>query len=301
MNKLQGWLNLYKSKNISSFKAINKIKKKFNIKKIGHAGTLDPDAEGVLPVAIGNTTKLIKYITTELKIYRFSISWGTQTSTDDSRGDVIYQSNLYPNYNDIVSKTKEFIGNQLQIPPKVSAIKINGQRAYKLFRENKEIDIKSRPVFVKTFKILKHSEKETFFEIECGKGFYIRSLGRDLAIGLGTFGHISNLERLKVGKFSKETSILLDDLIKIGNRQNLIDYIHPSISMLDDILAYEIESESDLFNLSLGKSIIIDDHKIKKSSSKFIDKELIFLSYEGDIVSIGKLVGNLFKPKKVLL
>jgi Pseudouridine synthase len=126
-------------------------------------------------------------------------------------------------------------------------------------------------------------------------------LGRDLAIGLGTFGHISNLERLKVGKFSKETSILLDDLIKIGNRQNLIDYIHPSISMLDDILAYEIESESDLFNLSLGKSIIIDDHKIKKSSSKFIDKELIFLSYEGDIVSIGKLVGNLFKPKKVLL
>ena len=154
---------------------------------------------------------------------------------------------------------------------------------------------------MKNCKILSHESCKTYFEIECGKGFYIRSFARDLAIRLGTFGHISSLKRLKVGKFNTENSILLDDLIKISNRQKIINYIHPSISMLDDILACEIENEDDLTNLSFGRSILIDENKLLQNSSTKLDEKLFFLSNNGDIVSIGKLIGNLFKPNKVLI
>ncbi len=188
-----------------------------------------------------------------------------------------------------------------QIPPKLSAVKINGKRAYKLFRKNINFELKSKKVFVKNIKILIHNNKETFFEIECGKGFYIRSFARDLARELGTLGHISYLERTKVGKFIKESSILLDDLMKIGERHSEINFIHPSISMLDDILALEIEDMNDLKDLSLGRSIKVGEIKNVNNSSLIVDKNVIFLSHKGEIVSFGKLIGNLFKPNKVLI
>ncbi len=301
MNDIQGWINLYKTKNITSFKAIRKIKKIFNIKKIGHAGTLDPIAQGVLPIAIGKATKLISYINNDLKIYIFTIKWGSQTSTDDSEGRILYESDNLPNLNEINQKIKNFLGNIKQTPPKVSAVKGNGQRAYKLARQNKDFKILPKNVFVKNLQVINHNITKTSFKIECGKGFYIRSLARDLAIDLKTFGHITSLERVKVGKFDKETSILLDDLIKIVQRHKLINCIKPTISMLDDILAYEILDQKDLEDLSLGRSIKIDENKLKKSQSKSLDKKLIFLSNKGDIVSIGKLIGNLFKPDKILI
>ena len=300
-NNLQGWINLYKPKNISSFKAINKIKSILNLHKIGHAGTLDPLAEGILPIALGKTTKLIPYLINKNKKYKFTIKWGEQTTTDDSEGELLYKSDIVPDYEKISLVLNKFTGSFLQIPPKASAIKINGERAYKLFRDNKQFEMKAKKVFVKKIKIISHNHETTSFEIECGKGFYIRSLGRDLAIELGTYGHIYSLERLKVGKFTKESSILLDDLIKIGERHSKINCIHTSISMLDDILAFEIDNNDDIKNLSLGKSINIDENKLRKFSSEVFDKKQVFISNNGDIVSIGKLIGNLFKPKKVLI
>ena len=301
MNKIQGWINLYKPKNISSFKAINKIKKKFLINKIGHAGTLDPIAEGILPIALGKATKLIPFINHDLKIYEFTITWGSQTLTDDSEGDILYQSKNLPKIRDINQKIKNFLGDIKQVPPKVSAVKVNGKRAYRLVRENINFKIVPKNVYVKSLKLIKHENEKTSFIIECGKGFYIRSLARDLAIDLKTFGHISSLKRVKVGKFNEETSILLDDLLKIGQRHNLINCVKPTISMLDDILAYEIVDQIDIENLSFGKTIKIDEKKFKNFQSISLDKKIIFLSNKGDIVSIGKLVGNLFKPKKILL
>jgi tRNA pseudouridine55 synthase len=301
MTDLQGWINLYKPKNISSFQAIKKIKEKFSIKKIGHAGTLDPLAEGILPIAIGKTTKLSQFISKDLKKYEFTICWGTQTSTDDEGGKIIYKSELLPNLNDIKIKLKNFKGHILQTPPKVSAVKINGKRAYNLARKNLEFNIKPKKVFIKDLKVIDHTSAETSFNIECGKGFYIRSLGRDLARQLGTYGHISKLIRTKVGKFNVDTSILLDDLLKIGERQQKINYILSSISMLDDILACEINDEEDLKSLSQGKSINIDENKLKNISSKILDDKIIFISNSGDIVSFGKLTGNLFKPNKILI
>tara|TARA_B100001287_G_scaffold271206_1_gene271137 strand:+ start:116 stop:1021 length:906 start_codon:yes stop_codon:yes gene_type:complete len=301
MNNIQGWINLYKPKNISSFKALNKLKKKFFIKKIGHAGTLDPFAEGILPIAIGKTTKLIPFITKENKKYNFTISWGTQTDSDDSTGEIMFKSEMIPHIENIKLKLNKFLGNTFQVPPRISANKINGKRAYKLVRQNVSFKLLPKKVYVKNIRITNNYKNKTSFEIECGKGFYIRSLGRDLALSLGTYGHICHLERLNVGKFSKETSILLDDLLKISKRQELIDNLYSSVSMLDDILAYEIEKDNDLKNLSLGRSINIDEKKLFNFSTKSEDKNEIFLSHNGDIVSIGKLIGSLFKPNKVLI
>ena len=297
----QGWINLYKPKNITSFKAINSIKKKFSINKIGHAGTLDPMAEGVLPIAIGKATKLIPYISNMNKEYEFSVTWGTQTTTDDAEGKILFESNYLPKRKEIEKKIINYIGYINQIPPKVSAVKINGKRAYKLFRENKKFTIQPKKVFIEDLCITDHSINKTSFKILCGQGFYVRSLARDLAIDLKTYGHISSLKRSKVGKFSEKNSILLDDLLKIGQTHEEINCISTTISMLDDILAYEIEEKLDIENLSFGRSIKIDEKKIINSSSINLDKKNIFLFKKGDIVSIGKLDGNLFKPNKILI
>ena len=297
----QGWINLYKPKNITSFKAINSIKKKFSIKKIGHAGTLDPMAEGVLPIAIGKATKLIPYISTMNKEYEFVVTWGAQTTTDDAEGKILFESNYLPKRKEIEKKIIKYIGFINQIPPKVSAVKINGKRAYKLFRENKKFTIQPKKVFIEDLCITDHSINKTSFKILCGQGFYVRSLARDLAIDLKTYGHISSLKRSKVGKFSEKNSILLDDLLKIGQTHEEINCISTTISMLDDILAYEIEEKLDIENLSFGRSIKIDERKIINPSSINLDKKNIFLFKKGDIVSIGKLDGNLFKPNKILI
>ena len=297
----QGWINLYKSKNITSFKAINSIKKKFSINKIGHAGTLDPMAEGVLPIAIGKATKLIPYISNMNKEYEFTVTWGIQTTTDDAEGEILFESSYLPKRKEIEKKIINYIGFISQIPPKVSAVKINGKRAYKLFRENKKFTIQPKKVFIEDLCITDHSINKTSFKILCGQGFYVRSLARDLAIDLKTYGHISSLKRSKVGKFSEKNSILLDDLLKIGQTHEEINCISTTISMLDDILAYEIEEKLDIENLSFGRSIKIDERKIINPSSINLDKKNIFLFKKGDIVSIGKLDGNLFKPNKILI
>ena len=297
----QGWINLYKPKNITSFKAINSIKKKFSINKIGHAGTLDPMAEGVLPVAIGKATKLIPYISNMNKEYEFTVTWGIQTTTDDAEGEILFESSYLPKRKEIEKKIINYIGFISQIPPKVSAVKINGKRAYKLFRENKKFTIQPKKVFIEDLCITDHSINKTSFKILCGQGFYVRSLARDLAIDLKTYGHISSLKRSKVGKFSEKNSILLDDLLKIGQMHEEINCISTTISMLDDILAYEIEEKLDIENLSFGRSIKIDERKIINPSSINLDKKNIFLFKKGDIVSIGKLDGNLFKPNKILI
>ena len=151
---IQGWINLYKPKNITSFYAIKKIKYKFKIKKIGHAGTLDPLAEGVLPIAIGKATKLIPFIHSQQKKYIFEIKWGEKTSTDDSEGVVINTSKKLPKEEEINEQLKNFLGYIDQTPPKASAVKINGKRAYQLLRENKNIELKPKKVFVSKIKLL---------------------------------------------------------------------------------------------------------------------------------------------------
>jgi len=297
---LQGWINLYKPKGISSFSAIYKVKKKFKIKKIGHAGTLDPNAEGILPIAINKATKLITFINSNSKKYYFKIKWGEQTTTDDADGEKINYSSKIPTNENILNIIDYFIGNIGQVPPKASAIKINGKRAYTLLRDKKNFDLSEKKVFLKSIKFLGSQNNTSSFFIECGKGFYVRSLARDLACKLDTFGHTIEIKRTEVGNFNNKTSILLDDLLKIGQSEFEFNFIYSSTSMLDDILAYEVEKESDLFDLSLGKKIFVNKKKLIKRPLSSDNKALVFLSNKGNIVSFGELVGDLFQPHKVL-
>ena len=187
-----------------------------------------------------------------------------------------------------------------QVPPKASAIKVNGRRAYSILREKKNFSLSSKKVFLKSIQLLESDKNTSNFLIECGKGFYVRSLVRDISHKLDTFAHTIEIKRTKVGNFEVKTSILLDDLLKIGQSELEFNFIHSSLSMLDDILAYEVEEERDLYELSLGKKIFINKKKLIKSSLNSDKKALVFLSNKGNVVSFGKLTGDLFQPNKVL-
>ena len=302
MSNIQGWLNIYKPLNISSFAIIRRIKKKFNIDKIGHGGTLDPLAEGILPIAVGKTTKLIPFINSDVKEYEFEIKWGEQTSTDDREGKIIERTDNIPTLENIKIKLKEFRGIIMQKPPKASAIKIKGQRAYNLLRQNIDFEVGEKNVQIFETKIINwENELITKIKIKCGKGFYVRSFARDLAEKLDSKGHVHSLKRTKVGKFNINNANLLDDLLKIGQRLHEFRGFHSSVSMLDDILAYEVDDEESKLNLSHGKAINININLLNNPPLNLFDRKVIFLTNKGSVLSFGKLDGDLFKPDKVLI
>ena len=302
MSNIQGWLNIYKPLNISSFAIIRRIKKKFNIDKIGHGGTLDPLAEGILPIAVGKTTKLIPFINSDVKEYEFEIKWGEQTSTDDREGKIIERTDNIPTLENIKIKLKEFRGIIMQKPPKASAIKIKGQRAYNLLRQNIDFEVGEKNVQIFETKIINwENELITKIKIKCGKGFYVRSFARDLAEKLDSKGHVHSLKRTKVGKFNINNANLLDDLLKIGQRLHEFRGFHSSVSMLDDILAYEVDDEKSKLNISHGKAINININLLNNPPLNLLDRKVIFLTNKGSVLSFGKLDGDLFKPDKVLI
>ena len=302
MSNIQGWLNIYKPLNISSFAIIRRIKKKFNIDKIGHGGTLDPLAEGILPIAVGKTTKLIPFINSDVKEYEFEIKWGEQTSTDDREGKIIERTDNIPTLENIKIKLKEFRGIIMQKPPKASAIKIKGQRAYNLLRQNIDFEVDEKNFQIFETKIINwENELITKIKIKCGKGFYVRSFARDLAEKLDSKGHVHSLKRTKVGKFNINNANLLDDLLKIGQRLHEFRGFHSSVSMLDDILAYEVDDEKSKLNLSHGKAINININLLNNPPLNLLDRKVIFLTNKGSVLSFGKLDGDLFKPDKVLI
>jgi len=302
MSNIQGWLNIYKPLNISSFAIIRRIKKKFNIDKIGHGGTLDPLAEGILPIAVGKTTKLIPFINSDVKEYEFEIKWGEQTSTDDREGKIIERTDNIPTLENIKIKLKEFRGIIIQKPPKASAIKIKGERAYNLLRQNIDFELGEKNVQIFETKIINwENELITKIKIKCGKGFYVRSFARDLAEKLDSKGHVHSLKRTQVGKFNINNANLLDDLLKIGQRLHEFRGFHSSVSMLDDILAYEVDDEKSKLNLSHGKAINININLLNNPPLNLLDRKVIFLTNKGSVLSFGKLDGDLFKPDKVLI
>tara|TARA_B100000745_G_scaffold4951_1_gene4122 strand:+ start:2332 stop:3240 length:909 start_codon:yes stop_codon:yes gene_type:complete len=302
MSNIQGWLNIYKPLHISSFAIIRRIKKKFNIDKIGHGGTLDPLAEGILPIAVGKTTKLIPFINSDVKEYEFEIKWGEQTSTDDREGKIIERTDNIPTLENIKIKLKEFRGIIMQKPPKASAKKIKGQRAYNLLRQNIDFEVGEKNVQIFETKIINwENELITKIKIKCGKGFYVRSFARDLAEKLDSKGHVHSLKRTKVGKFNINNANLLDDLLKIGQRLHEFRGFHSSVSMLDDILAYEVDDEESKLNLSHGKEINININLLNNPPLNLLDRKVIFLTNKGSVLSFGKLDGDLFKPDKVLI
>ncbi|MDR2548236.1 MAG: tRNA pseudouridine(55) synthase TruB [Rickettsiales bacterium] len=213
---IHGWLNLDKSIGISSAQAVAQVKKIFGIKKAGHLETLDPLASGVLPIALGEATKTIPYLSCDLKAYNSTIKWGEQKTTDDLDGDTIKASNIKPEYNQINCAIKNFVGEISQTPPQFSAIKINGTRAYKLARSGQKTNIKPRLVRIYELKLVSANtiNNNADFSMLCGSGVYVRSIARDLGIALDCFGHITQLRRTMVGSFRETESVTIEQLVE---------------------------------------------------------------------------------------
>lgn len=249
-NIVNGWINLDKPLNLTSTQAIGRLRRFFSPQKIGHAGTLDPLATGILPIAMGEATKTIPYIQDADKTYQFTITWGQQRSTDDAEGEVIATSDVRPNTDQITAALPQFIGRIQQTPPQFSAIKIDGQRAYDLARAGQSVDIKSREVDIHSITLLSHSADSATLEMTCGKGTYVRSLARDLAISLDTVGYVSMLRRTRVGCFAEKDAISLAILEEMHDSSTLSEALLPIDSALDDILALSIDKKeaADLKN-----------------------------------------------------
>ncbi len=240
---ISGWVNLDKPYGMTSTQAIGKLRRLLNCQKIGHAGTLDPLATGVLPIAIGEATKTIPFVQDAFKTYEFTIHWGEQRDTDDMEGEIIATSDHRPTAEDITNLLPEFIGEIEQTPPNFSAIKINGERAYDIARDGKIPDIKPRIVYIETLTLLEVREDEADFEMTCGKGTYVRSLARDMGNLLETKGYISALRRTKVGAFTSQSAIFLDKLTDLDYVAARSECLLPLQTALDDIPALALTTE----------------------------------------------------------
>ena len=238
-NKIDGWLIIDKPYNIGSTNVVGKLKWLLKPEKIGHAGTLDPLATGVLPIALGSATKTIPFVMDGQKGYEFEVSWGIQTTTDDKEGEIESQSDKRPTQAEIESILPQFIGTIWQTPPAYSALKINGKRAYDLARSGQTPEMKPRPVHIESLRILTHTPEKTRFEVICGKGTYVRSIGRELGQKLGCFGYITELRRTKCGPFTLNMSILLENLEKDCYNGKALNLISP-LTALDDILVLAV-------------------------------------------------------------
>ena len=292
-----GWIFVNKPKNVSSFDVIRQLKKIFSIKRIGHAGTLDPLATGILPIAFGSATKTIPYLVSSKKEYRFSISWGIRTTTHDMEGEVIDESNFVPSKEDILDAVSDFKGEFYQRPPKYSAVKINGQRAYKLARSGIDFSIKEKKVKLYELTLKDHKKNKTEFLAKVGKGFYIRSLARDLCEKLGAFGVIDSLERTELGQFSLENAFSLETIEKLVHSApaGMVggNLLVPLSEVLDDIPALLI-SDKEAKRFQQGQSFSNND--LLKYSK--LGREVLLLK-DNRPIGLATVVENSFKPKKV--
>ena len=292
-----GWIFVNKPKNVSSFDVIRQLKKIFSIKRIGHAGTLDPLATGILPIAFGSATKTIPYLVSSKKEYRFSISWGIRTTTHDMEGEVVDESNFVPSKEDILDAVSDFKGEFYQRPPKYSAVKINGQRAYKLARSGIDFNIKEKKVKLYELIIKNHKKNKTEFLAKVGKGFYIRSLARDLCEKLATSGVIDSLERTELGQFSLENAFSLETIEKLVHSApaGMVggNLLVPLSEVLDDIPALLI-SDKEAKRFQQGQSFSNND--LLKYSK--LGREVLLLK-DNRPIGLATVVENSFKPKKV--
>ncbi len=209
---VDGWLILDKPVGMTSTHAVSRLKHIFQAKKAGHAGTLDPLASGILPIAFGEATKTVPFVQNGEKAYRFTVTWGAETNTDDSDGKVVHTSDLRPSQQQVADLLPRFIGTIQQVPPAFSAIKIAGERAYDMAREGETVDIPARPVTIHALDLVGGDETCSIIEARCGKGTYVRAIARDLGRMLGCFGHVTQLRRTRVGPFMENEAIPLAEL-----------------------------------------------------------------------------------------
>ena len=294
INRINGWLVIDKPYEMGSTTVVNRLKRILHPSKIGHAGTLDPLATGVLPIALGQATKTIPYVMDGKKEYQFEVTWGTETSTDDKEGETVFKSSKRPSLEDVKSILPLFKGEILQTPPLYSAIKINGVRAYDLARKGQSAELKARPVTIYDLKILNHTSDKTLFEVHCSKGTYVRSLGHDMGRNLGCYGHITLLRRTKCGPFSLNHAILLENLEKEEYNARDLKLISV-LTALDDILVLAVDEESSKM-LRQGKALKTSMISVNIDFQKH---NVIALQHNQQLVALVKYANGFLKPFRV--
>lgn len=294
-NKYHGWLIVNKSYGISSNTALQKVRHVFNKTKAGHVGTLDPLATGVLPIALGEATKLIPFMEKTTKVYDFEVTWGERRTTDDLEGDIIAVSEKRPIRSDIEASLSRFLGEIDQIPPVYSAVKVRGKAAYAYARQHRDVSLRSRKVFIEELVLTEIvSVDKARFRLVCGSGVYVRSLGRDLAILLGTEGYISSLHRVQVGCFNDAQAVPLQKILEMQAHSELQRVVHSMDVVLDDILVVVFEEEiCDRFYK--GQSLSFHLSTLPTS----IESVVLCKSASGDLCGILSYKDGLLAPKRM--
>lgn len=269
-DNINGWLIIDKPRDIGSTEVVNQTRRLLNANKNGHTGTLDPFATGVLPIAFGEATKLIPFIADGDKEYEFILKFGIATNTDDTEGEIVDTSDYIPSQTQITAILPQFIGTITQTPPAFSAIKINGQRAYALARKGENVQIPPRNVKIYALELLEQLSTDSFrFRVACSKGTYIRTLGRDIAIKLGTLGHLQELRRTKCAIFSLNDTILLENIKNMLYLDKRQDLLLPIETSLRDIAVIAVSHE-DAAKLKQGQSISPKPYNIEKLIGKVV-------------------------------
>lgn len=297
---VNGWVCLDKPLELGSTQAVSRVRRLFDAQKAGHAGTLDPLATGILPIALGEATKTVPFMMDAQKVYRFTINWGVSTDSVDREGQEIGRSDLRPTREQVVAALPAFVGEIEQVPPAYSAIKVDGQRAYDLVRDGVDVQLKARPVNIHSAEVTAMPDADhTEIRIRTGKGVYVRSLARDLAQALGVEGHVSVLRREQVGPFSINNAVTLDFLEEMVHRSAASEGLLPVATALDDIPELAV-TEQEAFQLRQGRSLVLLPGQVETLMARLIgDRQTVSAVQNGIPVALCSMQAGRLNPDRV--
>ncbi|MEO8812591.1 MAG: tRNA pseudouridine(55) synthase TruB [Caulobacteraceae bacterium] len=296
---VSGWICLDKPRDLGSTQAVGRVRRAFNAQKAGHAGTLDPLATGVLPIALGEATKTVPFLMDADKTYRFTVAWGVETASFDGEGTVTATSDVRPPLGAVRAALSAFVGRIEQIPPDFSAVRVDGARAYDLAREGVAMNLKARAVTIHAARAFEASDADhVTLEIDCGKGTYVRALVRDLAAALGARGHVSDLRRLRVGAFTEARAIGLEVLEKLCHEGAPLEALLPVETALDDIPELAVTTE-DAFRLTQGRSIVLLPRQVETLRARLSASRTVSARHGHRIVALCEMRAGRLNPTRV--
>ncbi len=290
---ISGWLIVDKPAGMTSTSVVNKVRWAFEARKAGHAGTLDPDATGVLAVALGEATKTVPYVTDALKAYTFIVRFGQATNTDDAEGEVIATSDTRPTDEEIKSALSSFIGDIEQVPPQFSAVKIDGERAYKRARDGEEMTLAARPLYVDSLLLTDRPDADhAELEMVCGKGGYVRSVARDLGQALGCLGHVRSLRRIWSGPFDAEDGLSVEQIDALARTPELDAHLLPLEAALEDLTEVRATDEGAARLRNGNPGLVL--------TGDVAYGDLCWASHQGKAVAIGTYKAGELHPARVI-
>ena len=287
---VSGWIILDKPYGMTSTQAVGKVRWLYGAEKAGHAGTLDPLATGLLPIALGEATKTVPFVQEGGKRYRFTLQWGTATTTDDAEGDVVATSDKRPTEAELRAMLPRFIGTIEQRPPAFSAIRVDGQRAYDLARAGETVELKPRPVTITEISLLEHGPESSTLEMACEKGTYVRALARDLAEALGSRAHVTALRRTLVGSFGEADAVLVEAIEAAPDRDALLRPVHVALRHLPELPL----TADDAASIRNGGVVLL------RGARAPIQLAEAWVSANGAALAVGSVRAGHFHPSRVL-